>query len=77
MVATLSTYLVKKANIATNIGFNSLNSPVVGIKPGFITLDVSILPLACNRRASSKDVMTLQSLLSLYALSASYYHEDK
>lgn len=36
-----------------------LGLPVVGMSPGFITLQVTSLPSAFSRRASSSDVMTL------------------
>jgi hypothetical protein len=45
--------------------------PLVVMRPGFIEVHSTLEPLAVSRRWSSFAKKTLQSLLSLYALSGS------
>ena len=59
-------------NINTKIGLIVRNNPVVGIKPGFITLQVTDDFISFNLLANSNDVIILHNLESLYALSGSY-----
>ncbi len=69
LTATLKTFLFKKAETVVNMGLISLNSPVVGISPEFMQLQVTFDRFFWSLCTYSKHVITLLSKKTISFLS--------